>query len=466
MQVIFYSGFVKKLNSTKRPSSGGTTKTVRLKENTSIKNPVFILNENNFAYNYVQYGATYYFINDIVSINNSMAEYHCSIDILATFKDAIGAAQLMVVRADSNYDGSITDVLYPAKTDIVVRESSGTPIWDTLDPTFIISTVNKSGPNKFGLTSYYALDTATLEGFADYLFDYASYGSDTSEISESLFKSLFNPIQYVQTTKCIPLTAGTIGGTYVDRISFGWWKFEIPSWSASSPAITGDGVNKHVNITLPKHPQASSRGSYLNAAPYSEYVLDFRPFGVFPLDSQKLIEASSIQCEVNIDISTGIGTLNVYADSANGNLITTASADCAVDIALAQFSKNQVAAQAQTASNVSSAWKSAMKLDVGGAVAGTLNSVNSAYEAQVPEYVERGVNGGFVSFAFPPKIHAKFYRIVDEDRANLGRPCCKKLTISSLSGYVQTMTGEIDSNADEEEKQIINNYLTGGFYYE
>lgn len=466
MEVIFYSGFEKKLNSTKQPSGSGTTKSVVLKENTSIKNPVFILNENNFAYNYCQYGSSYYFINDIVSINNSMAEYHCSIDVLATFKDQIGAAELMVVRSASNYDGTITDNLYPATVDIEVETTEGTTVWDTSSPTYIISTVSANGVNPFGMTSYYTMSGDVLSDFAETMFDYDSYGIDTTEITESLFKSLFNPIQYVQTSKCFPITYGTIGGTVVSAVRFGWWDFDIGTWSGTCPAVTSSGITTSTNIEITKHPQASSRGEYLNAAPYSEYTLDFRPFGVFQLDSQKMLEATTLQCDINIDVSTGMGILNVYADSSDGILITTATADCAVDIALAQFSKNQYLAEAQTLSAASGVYKNALSFDVTGVAASGFETVNSALEATVPEYTERGVNGGLVSFAFPPQLHAKFYKIVDEDLENMGRPYCVLTTISSLSGYIQTATGDIDSNADEQEKEVIRQYLTRGFYYE
>ena len=43
MVIECYSGFQKKPNSTKQPS-GGSTKTVRLKDNCSVLNPVFLLN--------------------------------------------------------------------------------------------------------------------------------------------------------------------------------------------------------------------------------------------------------------------------------------------------------------------------------------------------------------------------------------------------------------------------------------
>ena len=72
MNITLYR-FSKPNNSTKQPS-GGTSISCVLKENTSILNPVFILKNNDFDYNYCKWNNRYYFINDIVSLANNYSE--------------------------------------------------------------------------------------------------------------------------------------------------------------------------------------------------------------------------------------------------------------------------------------------------------------------------------------------------------------------------------------------------------
>ena len=112
MDIIVYTGFSKPINSTKRPS-GGQTVSVFLKHPTSVVNPTFRITGFNTAWNYVQWGSRYYYVRDIIFMTETQAEYVCEIDVLATYKNEIGASSQYVVRAASAYNGAITDALYP-----------------------------------------------------------------------------------------------------------------------------------------------------------------------------------------------------------------------------------------------------------------------------------------------------------------------------------------------------------------
>ena len=80
----------KKPNSTKRTLTSSTSVTgVTLKENVDIKAPIFKLNFDTSDYNYVVWGDRYYYIDNTVYISNNLWEIHCSLDILATYRDAL-----------------------------------------------------------------------------------------------------------------------------------------------------------------------------------------------------------------------------------------------------------------------------------------------------------------------------------------------------------------------------------------
>ena len=111
--------FSKDTRSTARPSNGRTINGIVFKENTSRENPVLKLSssglDNDYDWNYIHILGSYYYINDIVFVNNDIFELHCSIDVLATYKTEIEASTQYIVRS-TNYNfanGFINDNAYP-----------------------------------------------------------------------------------------------------------------------------------------------------------------------------------------------------------------------------------------------------------------------------------------------------------------------------------------------------------------
>lgn len=98
----------------------------QLKENTSVLDPVILLEtENPTAYNYMRIPqfSRYYFITDMKSIRNNLWEISGTVDVLETYKVDIRA--LSVILSDSQSEGSNYlsgeqwKSLVKSKTDIV-----------------------------------------------------------------------------------------------------------------------------------------------------------------------------------------------------------------------------------------------------------------------------------------------------------------------------------------------------------
>ena len=103
--------FTKRTNSTLRPTTGGTTKTVRLKEPTDVKNPVFIMNGIDNTSTMCIWNGAYYFITNRVYLTNDIMELHCTIDAGGTASDDIKGYTCFVERASYNYDSMVEDRL-------------------------------------------------------------------------------------------------------------------------------------------------------------------------------------------------------------------------------------------------------------------------------------------------------------------------------------------------------------------
>ena len=56
--------------------------------------------------------------------------------------------------------------------------------------------------------------------------------------------------------------------------------------------------------------------------------------------------------------------------------------------------------------------------------------------------------------------------IMNIEDAQIGRPLCSAVTISSLSGYILCENADLDVAASPTEKDAILSYMNGGFYYE
>ena len=94
----------KRLNST-YSTVNGTSLSCKLKDICGMQSPVFEvqgLTKGTF-YNYASFEGRYYWVDEIEYETNNIQYVHCSIDPLATFKDAIKNTYGLVVYGDSTH---------------------------------------------------------------------------------------------------------------------------------------------------------------------------------------------------------------------------------------------------------------------------------------------------------------------------------------------------------------------------
>lgn len=100
----------KRLNSTYSTFSG-TNLTCRLKNVCGMQSPVFEvqgLTKGTF-YNYASFEGRYYWVDEIAYMSNNIQYVHCSLDPLATFKDAIKNSYGLCIYADSTHWSKFID---------------------------------------------------------------------------------------------------------------------------------------------------------------------------------------------------------------------------------------------------------------------------------------------------------------------------------------------------------------------
>ena len=96
--------------------TAGGSYTCLIKENTSIIDPVIILNTSDsisgYNYMYIPDFGRYYFIKDIISLNNNRWEIQAHVDVLESYKTDILANSAVLKRQQNMYNLYLDDSEY------------------------------------------------------------------------------------------------------------------------------------------------------------------------------------------------------------------------------------------------------------------------------------------------------------------------------------------------------------------
>ena len=466
MQITIFSGFSKEHNSTKQPS-GGTVVNCYLKDDTSLINPVFVLDSANFSVNYVQWGSRYYFVDDVVSIRNSTVELHCSVDAMASWKSLIGASSQYVTRSASQYNPRVIDALYPCKAgetiDVTTLSNLDSDFFDK-DGCYVVGVVGQGGVES-GIT-YYAFNNLLGDdfgAFVDYLFQGNYLDAPTTEVSLELQKELVNPFQYVVSCMWFPMA---LSGSLED-VKFGYWT----ATGVKGMKLSGKGTIARAYtsgaVSLPRHPQQASLGQFVNGAPYTEHTLTVYTFGDIEIPAEYTVQSGTIYVNLYVDIITGVGMLTVANDEQYAFLRTFGQVGVQVQLSqlTTPFITSAIAGKASQLSPMFEGVKSAEGLDIGN-IFGSIAGIGDGLKAKGSRVNSMGSFGTRIAYNYPARVTTSFREVVNTDPEHNGRPLMQRVTISSLSGFIKVENPDVDIPATTQEKDIIANYMRSGFYYE
>lgn len=454
----------KRDNSTKKPSGNGTTFDCVMRDGCGIVNPTISLDlgltndPSQFNYCYIPNFERYYFIDEWF-FQDRLWTANCKVDVLATYKSEIGNANLYVMRASNESDGTVTDLLYPSKTGCSFNTVSKTNPWDS--ESFVVGIVSRLGA--FGSLSYYQMSQGQL-GVLCYNMTDAEHiittlnGFNLDDASEALQLSLVDPIQYIKS--CIMLPSTEISNTSVVA------NIPVYNWDSNASGnkiIPSSRITKSYDFDIKKHPDTNSRGNYVNSAPFTNITLTIPPFGCIDIDTSVTCNASSLNVSVEVDPVSGKGVLVV---KCNGIILNRLESQIGVPISLSSVTRDYVGAATAAAGGVGNAINSAMQGNIGGLISGTANAIGDATQALQPRSQTVGTTGAFVSNRGAFRLDFQFFRPIEDDNAHNGRPLCKKRTLGTLGGYMKIQDGDVTINGTATEDKMIRDYLEGGFYYE
>ena len=383
--IKFYR-FSKPTNSTKLPSEStnllGAYQCTMI-ESTTIQAPGIRLDLTDlgnppsyspfdFNYAYIEQFKRYYWVNTI-EYDLGTWIFSLEVDVLASLRGTIGASSQYVMRSAYTFDGTITDSFYPIKNDytdslLIETTNSIFSAQSSMEAWYIVGIIGGLSSEAFayyetylglntskiynGSVMYFVLTDAQVRELMQLLLGSADiYDIETTEMSEALQKQLLNPIQYIESIRCVPYKPDVMSyndqDIIVPKVQFGFSFLDIDTGSDPEPSppvppvpqseeaeeeeeeeepevgnegditpqasvrgwrilrrprityalrniSSGEGWIKHHSFTmhLPVHPQGSSRGAWVYGNPTSSYTIEVEPFGLIAIPGNVPIQAS------------------------------------------------------------------------------------------------------------------------------------------------------------------------------
>lgn len=483
IKVHFYT-FSKKTNSTEQPTGDGTVFDCTFLDGADILSPTIKLNTTMTAtitannYCYIPEFSRYYYVQRWFHRDGL---WHCllSVDVMASWKSAIGLHTGYVLRSASESNGAIKDTFYPALTGPLhnskaISLSTGGVTWtDSLaSGTYVVGIISGQGT---GSVNYYAMSPSEFTTFCNAIYNNSGDWMNSAlitDVTTELLKTLFNPFEYIVSVMWFPVTVPTGGA--LGAIPLGWWS--VP---ASGALLISDIVPLiQYTVTPDAHPQAATRGSYLNSSPYTTLTLDFQPFGLIPLDAS-IVCNHSLTVNLFIDYISGTACMHiaVNGDNSSTTIIYSSAAQIGVPI---QVSGRQPSIGSMIAG------AAGVLIDSASAVSGVLGdiahvsssmmggqdlaSTASGIVSQIADGLKRmsstGSNGGRAQLLDEFYLSEDYLLIADEDNAQFGRPLYGVRQVGNLSGYIQMGDSDIAFPGLAEEIDAVRAAMIKGFFYE
>lgn len=470
MNIKYWTGFSKRRNSTKQPTSG-TNATVYLKDDCSILNPVFDCQgvPDNVNYIYVSDFGRYYYVTDVVHVTKDRINIHCEVDALASFKSAIGSTTAYIERSASSYDLNIPDPYNSPTDDYSTASKTHTMsgiTWSTVG-CYIFGCIGKASSNVAGgngVARYYSLSAIQMVLLANTLCDHS--------FLDNLIKEFTNPMDAVISCTWLPVSQASIGGTS-ENIYLGSYDTGI---SANLITSRQYGLSTPSSIIL-DFPDSIPR-DYRRGAPYTTGVI-YLPFvGTVPLDVDIVYPYDSIDVSYALDVFTGDIAYNIWRD---GKIISTYGGNCATQIPLSASGYSSMGVgsgimcaiggvAASIITFVQSSGATAL-MAVGAGIGSVMGGASMAVKsAEIHTAINGGTSSAIAVYSGTDItvliITKKALHTPGDIVSRLGGLCKKLLQISTLSGYIQCVGASVDMAGYNAEKDVVNKYLDGGFYYE
>ena len=460
--------FSKLENSTAQPvTTGWAEYSVVFKNGTDLDDPEVSLNITQSAalsYNYAEMFGRYYWIRNRIMERNDYCTLFLELDILATYKNEIGSSSLYVLRSAFAADGNVRDNYYPM--DGTTTRERYTCSTGAANPFATgVYVVNVMGMQT-GTSTLYQFTPAQFSALINRLMVVAD-GFDLTDVIDQIKNALYKPMNYINSVMWFP-EAFSASAISASNFYVGYWPGNTACSQITDP-VKHMNAGVAYNPTVFKHPQASSRGDYLNLAPYSEYNLVFPPFGIIPIDTTMLQGSSYFNVDLYVDALTGMGILRGRVVEGSGDEAVLFEVSAQYGVQLPLLANGNSGSLSGSIATISGLAAGAITGGIGTAalVAGAAEAgISGIEDAIIGTTSTIGSNGSIVAHTLPKYLDCIFHNVVDGDNTHNGRPLCEVRQISTLSGYIIVSEGDVSIPAPIPVQQKLKGMLESGFFYE
>ena len=465
MTLKVWSTFHKDRKSTKQPNQTDAREVeITLKENTSVINPTFILRwDVTPEFNYCQWIAAYYYVEDVTIRSKDVYEISCSMDILASYRSDILSSTQFVLRSASQFNPDLFDSIYEPELDPILSTVNTTAPHDTTG--IYIAKYSSCTSSRYGVV--YRCGTATEVGsFIKGCYDLDNWDNFLSVGLEALQKTVFDFSQYIQEIYWLPCARTDIPNRYSIVPFVGAW--QIDSGDGGTEEFLGESVIK-LGVTL-NTPQRYYNDFRDFSSTYTQFVLSIPAIGEINLDPKDVYKG--LQIQYALDLKTGDVS---HVISSGNNIITKISGNYKVPVSYATFNNNFVAGAGQmlnSAVETGVGVASAFTGNYGGAASGITSGVIGLAEGLVNmgniTSHQVGNQGSMAQLRADDqyRLTRHVYDCAQPPYLNIGRKLNEYRVLNTLSGFTQCQNAILSSGAYGQVKEEIESAMNSGFIIE
>ena len=480
MTVNFWS-FTKKSNSTARPTATpAQSLDCKLKDQSGVLRPVLEVAgiTNPSALNYAQISAygRYYYVTDWAHYRG-IWEASLQVDAMASYKTSIGSESKYVLRSSYASTPSAIDTLYPALAwapNYYYDTASFNWARDFDYGIYILGIANRAADG-IGAITYYAMGSSTIRRLVQYMMPkLTDWLQSFTGFTDVLYRSIYDPFSYIKSCRWFPISYTP--STSQEMVTFGNYAIENsddPAEEIYARPLDDDIRDWYIDSRTLLLPAGwlSLEGKY-RAAPYAHLYLVINPWGVIELNPEDFTDSRTLKVYVYTDFMSGDGILKVYKVIGSSEyFITQKTAKMSVDVNLSQTSvdaRGMLSGFGATVGGIAATAAAATGGATAVGIVAAAGGVASAAVSATPT-LSGSLGTSFDSAVAMEGNATLIYQstyFAQESNAEFGKPLLDVRQLSTIPGYIKCADGHLDVAAYPEETAEIENYLTGGFFYE
>lgn len=501
----------KRHNSTLQPSGSGTDINVQLKNGSDIIAPVFLLSLASLPdYSMMVFEGRTYFITGISSVRDNLWEISAEVDVLATYKSNILASRPFVLYANTN-NSEIIDSRLPAKTTATYAKNYATLSQSLMTGQWkiAVSVTGDTSTATFLLTPAQVRALVNSTGFDQWFNSlWQSIQSEQSTIASTQnastndANSIAQQAQQITTevdglsligqatalaarcgariiADCIQSSINTMAKFFRKVIATPNAMECIKSAIFIPWDVVGDGSMQEIMLgeyatgiqALPvynpiQHSQISidipwQASDWRRNAPYHQIYLYLPFMGDIEISPSDVIDCTALNIYFSLNVMNGALNYRVATDK---------------DTTIGVFSCQTGVSYPIGASNITPV---SVGMGVGSAAAAIAGAPTLAAAAVAASSLAAirpnascvGGGGGGAGSGLDMRVicHTVFHdtNVTPSNPASsIGVPVSSEVTLSILSGFVQTKNASVSGSMTDTERSRINMLLDGGIYIE